>query len=94
MGKYYFNASNYITWPWLESDLNDSNAEVQDIDDDTVDLETVITVKQGNKKLELTIPSDTDIWDWEDSIRTILTWITFQPKTIDKLFSQCDCDHE
>ena len=43
---------------------------------------------QLNKSIELTLNWDADINDWKDTFKTILTYQTFDPQTIEELFYQ------
>ena len=45
-----------------------------------------LTVDNGDSgKLELLVPDDSDIYEWQNNVRAILKWLTFNDKTINEI---------
>jgi len=49
---------------------------------------TKIIVEYDDKKLELTTHWDSDIDDWVNVFKTIMTWLTFVPESIEVMFGE------
>jgi len=49
---------------------------------------TKIIVEYDDKKLELTTHCDSDIDDWINIFKTIMTWLTFVPESIEDMFRE------
>lgn len=49
-----------------------------------------ITVEREEKKIELTTHIDSDIDDWANIFKSIMTWLTFHPASIDLIFKKDD----
>ena len=49
---------------------------------------TKIIVEYDDKKLELTTHWDSDIDDWVNVFKTIMTWLTFVPESIEDMFRE------
>ena len=47
-----------------------------------------ITIEAHDKTLTLVVPPDQDIYEWKDNFKAILTFLTFQSETIEKLFNE------
>ena len=56
----------------------------------------IIKVTAGDKTLQLQFPEDCSIEDWQQTFKTILTFATFMPSTIDSIFcgEECSIDKE
>jgi len=52
------------------------------------DNDIKIIIEQNNNKLELTTRFDSDLDDWVHTFKTILTWLTFHPDSIDCIFAK------
>lgn len=48
------------------------------------------TIEREKDKIELTTHIDSDIDDWANIFRSILTWLTFHPASIDLIFKKDD----
>jgi len=46
-----------------------------------------ITVEQNSEKIELTLPDDLDIYEMKDKLKVILSFLTYQEKTINKILN-------
>ena len=57
---------------------------------DTIKIE----VKMGDATLNLQFPEGIDIWEWADQLKTILTFATFEPETINEIVRGKDDDWE
>ena len=51
---------------------------------------TKIIVEYDDHKIELTTHWDSDIDDWLNVFKTIMTWLTFLPEQIDAMFRSDD----
>ena len=47
---------------------------------------TKIIVEYDDHKIEITTHWDSDIDDWVNVFKTIMTWLTFCPKSIEDMF--------
>jgi len=47
-----------------------------------------IIVENNGRKIELTTHWDSDIDDWCAIFKTIMTWLTFTPESIDAMFRE------
>lgn len=49
-----------------------------------------ITVENNGEKLVIEADWDADIWAWANHFRTILLWLTFAPRSIERVIAQED----